>query len=115
MDMPVPDGTIDKVGEQRRRPPRGKLVLRLFIMAILLAVVLGGLYAFDQYRQKMIAQFFANNVPPPTPVTAVTAATESMARYLDGIGTVKAVRQVIVSPEVNGRITKILFEGGASV
>jgi membrane fusion protein, multidrug efflux system len=115
MDMPVPNGAIDQVGERRQRPPRRKLILRLFIMAVLLAIVLGGLYAFDQFRQKMIAQFFASNVPPPTPVTAVAAATESMPLYLDGIGTVKAVQQVTVSPEVNGRITKILFEAGATV
>jgi multidrug efflux system membrane fusion protein len=115
MDMPVPNGAIDQVGERRQRPPRRKLILRLFIMAVLLAVVLGGLYAFDQFRQKMIAQFFANNVPPPSPVTAVAAVTESMARYLDGIGTIKAVQQVTVSPELNGRITKILFEAGATV
>jgi membrane fusion protein, multidrug efflux system len=115
MDMPVPSGTVDQAEERRQRPPRRKLILRLSIMALLLVIVLGGLYAFDQFRQKMIAQFFANNVPPPTPVTAVAAATESMVRYLEGIGTLKAVQQVTVSPEVNGRITKILFEAGATV
>jgi multidrug efflux system membrane fusion protein len=103
------------IDETRPRPPRGKLILRLTIMALLLVVVLGGLYGFDLFRQKMIAQFFANNVPPPTPVSAVAVTSESMSDYLDGIGSVVAVHQVSVAPEVNGRVTKILFESGAEV
>ena len=108
----LPAGTAD---EARQRPPRRKLILRLAIMALLLLVVLGGLYGYDLFRQKMIAQFFANNVPPPTPVSAVAVTSESMPEYLEGIGSVVAVHQVSVAPEVNGRITKILFESGAEV
>ena len=102
-------------GQARPRPPRRKLILRLAIMGLLLLLVLGGLYGFDLFRQKMIAQFFASNVPPPTPVSAVAVASESMPDYLDGIGSVVAIHQVSVAPEVNGRVTKILFESGAEV
>ncbi len=119
MDMRVtikpgesPAQTID---ETRPRPPRRKLILRLTIMALLLLVVLGGLYGFDLFRQKMIAQFFANNLPLPTPVSAVVVTSESMTEYLDGIGSVVAVHQVSVAPEVSGRVTEILFESGAEV
>jgi len=119
MDMRVttkpgesPAGTAD---EAHQRPPRRKLILRLAIMALLLLVVLGGLYGYDLFRQKMIAQFFASNAPPPTPVSAVAVTSESMPEYLEGIGSVVAVHQVSVAPEVNGRITNILFESGAAV
>ena len=115
MDMPVSKSAIEPTLPERPRPSRRKLVVRLAIMAVLLAVVLGGLYGFDQFRQKMIAQFFANNRPPPTPVMAVAAASEPMARYLEGIGSIVAVHQVTVSPEVSGRITKIMFESGSTV
>jgi multidrug efflux system membrane fusion protein len=101
--------------EARPRPPRRKLILRLTIMALLLLLVLGGLYGFDLFRQKMIAQFFANNLPAPTPVSAVVVTSESMPEFLDGIGSVVAVHQVSVAPEVNGRVTKILFESGVQV
>ena len=119
MDMRVttkPGQSPGETGEEARpRPPRRKLILRLTIMALLLALVLGGLYGFDLFRQKMIAQFFASNVPPPTPVSAVVVTGESVAEFLDGIGSVVAVHQVSVAPEVNGRVTKILFESGADV
>ncbi len=49
------------------------------------------------------------------PVSAVAATSESISDYLDGIGSVVAVHQVSVAPEVSGRITKILFESGANV
>jgi multidrug efflux system membrane fusion protein len=115
MDMRVSNGVAGQIDEVRPRPARRKLILRLAIMALLLILVLGGLYAFDQFRQKMIAQFFANNVPPPAPVTAVALHAEAMPRYLDGIGSIVALHQVTVSPEVNGRVTKIMFEAGATV
>jgi multidrug efflux system membrane fusion protein len=115
MDMPVSKSAIEPTLPDRPRPSRRKFVVRFTIMAILVAVALGGLYGFDQFRQKMIAQFFANNRPPPTPVMAVAAASEPMARYLDGIGSIVAVHQVTVSPEVSGRITKIMFESGSTV
>ena len=51
----------------------------------------------------------------PVPVSAVTVATAAMPRYLDGIGTVRAVHQVTVSPELVGRVVKIMFESGAEV
>jgi multidrug efflux system membrane fusion protein len=115
MDMPVLKSAIEPNLPERPRPSRRKLAVRLAIMAVLLAVVLGGLYGYDQFRQKMIAQFFASNAPPPTPVAAVAATSEPMARYLDGIGSVVAVHQVTVSPEVSGRVTKITFESGSAV
>ena len=115
MDMPVSKVTADKQLEARPRPSRRKLAVRFLIMALLLGAVLGGLYGFEQFKEKMIAQFFANNRPPPTPVAAVAATSEAMARYLDGIGSIVAVHQVTVSPEVSGRITKILFEAGSAV
>jgi multidrug efflux system membrane fusion protein len=95
-----------------RRPK----TLRWFIvMAILLALVLGSLYAFNRFRQQAIANFFAHMKPPPVQISAVVAKLESMPRHAVGIGTLKAVHQVTVTPEVGGRVTRILFAAGARV
>jgi multidrug efflux system membrane fusion protein len=53
--------------------------------------------------------------PPPTPITAVVAETHPVPRFLTGIGTLQAERQVTVAPEVGGMITAILFTPGATV
>ena len=57
----------------------------------------GGLYAFERFRAKAIADFFASQVPPPTPVAAEPARQGPMPRYLDGIGTLTAVRDCAAS------------------
>ena len=83
-------------------------------MAALIVAILGGLYFFEKFKEGMIAGFIS--APrPPTPVAAVTVTTAAMPRYLDGIGSVRAVHQVTISPELSGRVVKIMFESGASV
>src|SRR6266702_2603452 len=99
----------------RAAPTRGKLIWRLAIMAVLLAVVFGGFYAYERFRETMTAQFFANMKPPPVPVVAVAATAQSLPQSFGGIGSLIAVHQVTVSPEIGGRITKIFFEAGATV
>lgn len=118
MDMRVtnrPEAPAENTSETRARPRRRRLVLWLVIVGLLLALFLGAMVGFDLFRQKMIANFFAANVPAPVPVSAVVATSESISDYLDGIGSIVAVHQVSVAPEVSGAITKILFESGAQV
>ena len=84
-------------------------------MALLLAVLLGGLYQFNRFRTQAIANFFAHNKPQPAQVSAVEAATQAVPRYAPGIGSVAAIHQVTINPEVGGRVTKIFFEPGMAV
>jgi multidrug efflux system membrane fusion protein len=107
--------THARVESQRPRVRRRALVLRIVIMALLVALVLGGLYAFDRMRDKAIADFFANNKPPPTPVAVAPATVQDVPQHLPAIGTLAAVRAVTVAPQVSGRVTKINFEAGAHV
>jgi multidrug efflux system membrane fusion protein len=99
----------------KQKPSRRRVVIWFVIMAVLLGLVGGGLVAFDRFRSKAIADFFASQVPPPTPVAAAPAQVGPMPRFLDGIGTLTAVREVMVSPEVAGRVIEINFTAGASV
>lgn len=115
MDTMTPEIAGDDGASRRRPATRGRLAVRLTIMVVILTVVFGGFYAFDQFRKSMIAKFFAGNVPPPATVSSVIAEAEAMPRFLEGIGTVTAVHQVTVAPEAGGRITAVMFEAGATV
>ncbi|HEX6011770.1 MAG TPA: efflux RND transporter periplasmic adaptor subunit [Geminicoccaceae bacterium] len=101
--------------ERRPAPSRRRTVLWFAVVALLLALVGSGLYGFDRFRRQATADFFASQTPPPTPVAAAPAEAGPMPRYLDGIGTLTAVREVMVAPEVAGRVVEIRFEAGASV
>jgi multidrug efflux system membrane fusion protein len=119
MDMPLPkkiasETISDPLAVQRPKATRFGLFIRLILVVALVAAVLGGLYFFEKFKEGMIASIFAQ-APPPTPVAAVEVVTKAVPNYLDGIGSVRAVHQVTISPEVSGRIVKILFESGQSV
>ena len=63
----------------------------------------------------MIAQFFANNKPPPASVSVAEAKSEVIPNLLTAVGDLAAVHQVNVTSDVSGRITEIMFAAGASV
>jgi len=106
-----------EAGDAVARPTadRPRTVRWFLIVGVLLALVLGGFYGFNRYRSQAIATFFANNRPPPAQIAAVTAKSETVPRYAAGIGSLAAVHQVTITPEIGGRVTAILFEPGAAV
>lgn len=99
----------------RRPPTRRRVVVTFGIVALLLFIVFGGFAAFNRFREQQIHAFFAHNVPPPVPVAVAVARSEAVPRSLGGIGGLTAVRQVVVAPELGGRVTKIFFTAGAAV
>ena len=94
---------------------RPKMVRWFAIVGLLLLLVLGALYGFNRYRAQAIATFFANNKPPPAQIAAVTAQTQNVPRFASAIGSLAAVHQVTITPEVGGKVTAIMFTPGATV
>jgi membrane fusion protein, multidrug efflux system len=97
----------------RSRPARP--VLWFLIIGFLLALLVGGLVWFNHFRNQMIAQFFANNKPPPVNVSITEAKAEVIPNLLVAVGELAAVHQVNVTSDVSGRITEIQFEAGSHV
>jgi len=97
----------------RTRPVR--TVRWFMITALLLALLVGALVGFNAFRAHMIAQFFANNKPPPITVSVVEAKSEVVPNLLTAVGDLAAVHQVNVTSDVSGRVTEILFKPGAHV
>jgi multidrug efflux system membrane fusion protein len=96
-----------------KRPVR---MLRWFIIVgLVLSLLVGGLVWFNYFRGKMIAQFFANNKPPPASVSIADAKSEVIPNLLIAVGDLAAVHQVNVTSDVNGRITDIMFTAGSNV
>jgi multidrug efflux system membrane fusion protein len=108
---PSARSTIEE--KPRHRPVR--TVRWFIIVGALLALLVGGFYGFNAFRSKMIAQFFANNKPPPATVTVSEAKSEVVPNLLKAVGDLAAVHQVNVTSDVSGRITEILFTAGTEV
>ncbi len=97
----------------RARPVR--MVRWFIIVGLLLAALVGAFVWFNYFRGQMIAQYFANNRPPPIPVAAADAKAEVVPNLLTAVGDLAAVHQVNVTTDVSGRITDIMFTAGSSV
>ena len=117
MDGDVKTADIEIAAPRRVHvaPSRAKRVRWFAIVGVLLALVLGGIWGFNTFRDHAIANFFANNKPPPAQIASVKAMSESVPRFAHGIGSLAAVHQVTVNPEVGGRVIAITFEAGATV
>ena len=79
-----PDGRLSEPREVARATPARPHTVRWFvIVALLLTLVLGGLYGFNRFRQQAMATYFAANKPPPAQISAVEATTEAVQRFAD--------------------------------
>ena len=78
----------------RKPVTRGRLTLRIVITLVILGLLGAALYGFNSFRAKAIADFFANNKPPPTPVALADATVQTIPKYLPAIGTLQAARQL---------------------
>src|SRR6185503_16536769 len=86
------------------------------LTALIMALLVAGFYYLNYVaKPAMVAEYMAAFVPPPTTVSGATAVTENVPQYLEGIGSLKAVHQVTLAPEVEGRVAAILFEAGTKV
>jgi membrane fusion protein (multidrug efflux system) len=94
-----------------QRPRQKK---RYYVIAIVaLAVVFGGLAAFNYVLKPMIIhKVLSSRTQPPVPVTVVAVKAETWQSEIGAIGTVEAVRGVTLSPQVAGRVDSILFDSG---
>ena len=96
----------------RTAPRKQKRVI--FITGVVLAVIVAGFYTYQQFvKQTTVAML--SRPRPPTPIETVAAALESVPQSLSGIGTLQAVHQVTIAPEIGGRVVQIHFEPGATV
>src|SRR5471032_1873039 len=97
----------------RARPVR--MVRWFIIVGLMLVLLVGALVGFNAFRSYKIAEFFANNKPPPATVTVAEAKSEVVPNLLTAVGDLAAVHQVNVTSDVSGRITDIMFTAGAKV
>jgi len=87
---------------------------RIVAVVVLLALVLGTLFAgrFWQIRQQMEQM---SQPEPPAPVEVVASATREWPRSLEAIGSLRAVNGVEVANEIAGVVEAVEFESGQRV
>jgi len=88
---------------------------RMIVMLVLTIVVLATL-GFVKFKQVQTAvQAAASFAPPPEAVTSVVAKQEVWPASMSVIGSMEAVRGVLVSADLPGTVAKINFQSGDAV
>lgn len=90
---------------------QGSVRRALLIAAACLICIFFAAYGFRAYRHAGGAM----PAPPPIAVPAILVRAEQLPQSLDAIGSLVAVRQVMLAAEVPGRIVAIHFVSGANV
>ena len=84
------------------------------IVAIAVVAVLAALYGFHLVRQQLIVAYLASHKPPPMPVSTEVVIPTTVPQFLTAVGSISAVHQVTIAPEVAGRVTDIKFDAGTT-
>jgi membrane fusion protein (multidrug efflux system) len=88
---------------------------RLIIMLLAVALVFGGIFAFQTFKSKMIGQAMAALSNPPQAVSTITASSQEWSSDVEGVGSLRAVNGANVSGQVAGIVSGIHFDSGADV
>jgi membrane fusion protein (multidrug efflux system) len=90
------------------------MFIRLALVVLFLAAVLGGIFGWKAYTAQQMTAAQAGG-PPPAVVAAEQAVQARWQTYLQVVGSLSAVAGIEVTSEVGGQIREIHFESGGQV
>jgi membrane fusion protein (multidrug efflux system) len=91
------------------------LIIRMAVMLIVIGVILGGIFGFQAFKSRMIAQAIAARSNPAQTVSTTTATTSDWQERLEAVGSFRAVNGAALSSEVAGIVEAIGFQDGQDV
>lgn len=91
------------------------MIKRFVIAIILLVIVCGGIVGFNLFRDRAIADYFANAPVPSVTVSTAKAEPGVWRPNVEAIGTVSASRGVDLTVEIAGVIKEVRFRSNQDV
>jgi membrane fusion protein (multidrug efflux system) len=89
--------------------------MRMIIMLLLVALIFGGIYGFQQFRNQMISKAILGGGIPPQAVSTITVETSVWQPTVQAVGNLRAAQATNLATEVGGIIDKIHFKSGDTV
>ncbi|MCD0421973.1 efflux RND transporter periplasmic adaptor subunit [Rubrivivax sp. JA1024] len=96
----------------RPLPDTRRHLAPVLIVIPILASIFIGIYL---WRVARLAPASAEHVRPPVEVSALTIEPEPLPQSLEATGSLQAVNELMLAPEVAGRVVAIRFEAGMTV
>lgn len=91
------------------------MIKRMIIMLIGVGVILGGFFAFQNFKAHIIQQVLAKMANPPQAVATVTATEQNWQPQLEAVGSLRAVNGADLSLELAGVVAELDFKSGDDV
>lgn len=85
---------------------------RMTIMLLALAIVFGGLIAYNLIKELLIKRFFSHFEPPAVTVSSVVAKKRDWNPYIHSVGSFVAINGVNVNSQAPGNVVAIHFHSG---
>ncbi|MDY6919840.1 MAG: efflux RND transporter periplasmic adaptor subunit [Pseudomonadota bacterium] len=104
----TPEANAAVIPQQASRTRRWLITMLVLVLTLIL---FAALFAWRESRQQVTAA----GERPPIAAAAMRLQPRDIPRSLQAVGTLRAVRSVMLSTETAGRVVKIEFEGGQTV
>lgn len=91
------------------------MIKRMAIMLIAVGLVFGGIFGFQEFKAKMIAQVMASQGAPTQTVSTAAAEYQEWQPRLEAVGSLRAVNGADLALEVAGIVDEIHFNSGDDV
>ena len=91
------------------------MIKRMLVMLVAMTLIVGGIIGFKLFGRYMMNKALAAQKPPPAVVATTVARELEWRPALHAVGTFAATQGIIVSAQLDGAVTKIAFEPGATV
>lgn len=88
---------------------------RLVSLVVTAGALAAAFFGVMTWRNARLAAAVSSYAPPPVDVASFVVKAAALPQTIEAIGTLVAVREVTLAPEIAGRIVAIRFEAGADV
>ncbi len=82
------------------------------VMLLISIALFGSVIGYNLFKQKMIAQYLANQPEPSYPITVETVLLQNWTPTIQAIGFIEPYQGVMLTTETNGVIKSIDFKSG---
>src|SRR5215469_8023813 len=87
----------------------------MVIMLLAVALVFGGVFGFQAFKNAMIKKFMSTMTAPPQTVSTTVAGKQDWQHQLEAVGSLRAVKGADLSLKVAGVVDAISFNSGDDV
>jgi membrane fusion protein (multidrug efflux system) len=106
---------MESTDEDGRIAAPKAMIKPLIIMAVAVALVLGGVFGWQAFNGMMMKKYMGGAATAPQTVSTIVATTMGWQARTQAIGSVRAVRGADLAAQVSGVVDQIHFESGNEV